>query len=29
MESDFPMFVALSPGGIEKRKQYDEYTELV
>ena len=29
MESDVPMFAAPSPGGIEKRKQYSEYTELV
>ena len=29
MESDVPIFAAPSPGGIEKRKQYGEYTELV
>ena len=29
MESDVPIFAEPSPGGKEKRKQYEEYTELV
>ena len=29
MENDVSIFAAPSPGGIEKRKQYGEYTELV
>ena len=29
MESDVLMLATPSPGGIEKRKQYGKYTELV